>query len=202
MLPASSSVRRFHSWKNSHLELVLQLHEQQRQTVDKAHDVGTALIQRALHPQFPHAQEVVLPGRGKVDDLGTDLLGLASGLDTRHGHAVTDVLVLLLVDLHQRLAAHVLRHALDSLGDLLVGHPGIQRLQGLGKAPRQQHLLVTRAPQGAVQPQHLIKGIHRRPPQLLLQQFGGTGLYQLIFTEFLRHNDDYSIVKRLLRLLP
>ena len=132
--------------------MIFQFHKQQRQTVDKAHDVGTALVERTLHPQFPHAQEVVLLGRGKVDDLGAYFLGLAAGLDARHGHTVTDVLVLLLVDLHQRLAAHVLRHALDGLGDLLAGHPWIQRLQGLGKAPRQQHLLVTRAPQGAVQP--------------------------------------------------
>ncbi len=39
---------------------VLQLHEQQRQAVDKTDDVRPATVQIAAHPQLPHAEEIVV----------------------------------------------------------------------------------------------------------------------------------------------
>ena len=39
---------------------VLQLHEQQRQAVDKADDVRPAAVQIAAHPQLAHAEELIV----------------------------------------------------------------------------------------------------------------------------------------------
>ena len=106
--------------------VVFQLHEKQGDAVDEAHDVGTAAIEVAMHPQLTHAEELVLIGRIEVDDLGAHLFGLAGGFYARHGHTVPEILILLLVDLHQRLAAHAFRHALHGFLQLLLSEPRVE----------------------------------------------------------------------------
>ena len=106
--------------------MVFQFHEKQGDTIDEAHDVGTAAIEGAMHPQLTHTEEFVLVGRVEVDDLGAHFLGLAVGFYARHGHTVADVLILLLIDLHQRLAAHTFRHALHGFLQLLFSEPRVE----------------------------------------------------------------------------
>ena len=123
--------------------MVFQLHEKQRDAVNKAHNVGTAAIEVAMHPQLTHAEELVLIGRVEVDDPGVHLLGLAVGFYARHGHAVPDILILLLVDLHLRLAAHALGHAFHGFLQLLLGEPRVEGFEGLAEMADKQHLMVS-----------------------------------------------------------
>ena len=126
--------------------MVLQFHEEQRQAIDEADDVSSAMIEGSIDPHLAHTEEVVLLRRSEVNDLGTYLFGFAIGLDARHGHTILDVLILLLIDLHQRLAAHVLGHALHTFLQLLVGQPRVQRLQCLAETTCQQDLMIGAAP--------------------------------------------------------
>ena len=38
---------------------VLQLHEQERDTVDEAHDIGAASVNRSLDPELAYGEEMV-----------------------------------------------------------------------------------------------------------------------------------------------
>ena len=39
---------------------VLQLHEQERDAVDEAHNIGATSVQRSLYPELAHYEEVVV----------------------------------------------------------------------------------------------------------------------------------------------
>ena len=166
-----------------HLHVVVfQLHEEQRNAIHEAHNVGTAAVQSAMHPQLAHAKELVLVGRSEVDNLGLHLFRLAVGFGSGDGNAVTNHLVLLLVDLHQRLAAHVFCHVLHTLLQLLVRQPWVQRLQCLAEMAKQQHFVVAVATESTIWAKRLlVEGVDALPPQLLLHEVGGALLYQLVF---------------------
>ena len=83
--------------------VVLQFHKQQRQTIYETHDVSPSMIERTIHPHLTDTQEVILLRRSEVYHLSAYLFRLAVRLYTSHGHTILDVLILLLVDLHQRL---------------------------------------------------------------------------------------------------
>ena len=125
--------------------VVLQFHKQQGDTIHEAHDVCSATIQGTMHLQLSHAKKLVLIWRSEVYHLGAYLFRFAIRLNTNHRYTITNQLILLFIDLHQRLRAHVLRHTLHALLQLLICQPGIQSLQGLTQMACQQHFVVIRA---------------------------------------------------------
>ena len=112
---------------HSHI-MILQFHKQQGYAIYESHDVGPATIEGTMHLQLPHAKELILVRRSKVYHLGAYLFRLAIRFGASHWYAITNQLILLLVDLHQRLTAHVLRQALYTLLQLLIRQPGVQSL--------------------------------------------------------------------------
>src|SRR5262245_56096575 len=85
----------------------LQLDKDQRQAVDKAHEVGASVVVRhayALDLQFAHCQEAVVDGGvvTEIDHLRTSMARLASEVTPLYWHALSDIAVVLAVVLHQR----------------------------------------------------------------------------------------------------
>ena len=76
---------------------VLALDEQQGQAVDEAHDVGSPTVEVAAHPQFAHAEEVVVLRRLEVKDLQPLPHPLALVVVEGDQHAVAQQVVLLAV---------------------------------------------------------------------------------------------------------
>jgi len=78
---------------------VLQLHEQQRQTVDETDDIRPAAVQIAAHPQLPHTKEMIVIQMIEIEDPQVLALGVAES----DLHPALDQCVLFAVGGGQRL---------------------------------------------------------------------------------------------------
>ena len=155
------------------LVMILQFDEDKRKTIHEAHHICPALVDRSLYPQFPYGNKLVVIHIGKVHNLGTYQFSLAIRLQASDRHTITHVTILLLVDLHQRLRAHVAGHALDGFCQLLVGHPMVETFQCQAKMPCQYDLTLCLASQRTLFTKYLIvESIHRLPAKLFFQEFG------------------------------
>ncbi len=92
-----------------------EFHEQQRQAVDKADQIGPAAIGRPPHPQFPCRQKMVLARLLKVEDPQAAFDEFAVGAAKLHLHAVFEERVFLLIDLQGRLGKRIVRDLPDRL---------------------------------------------------------------------------------------
>ena len=99
--------------------MVLQFHEEQGDTIHIAYDVSPTAIQCSMHLQLTHTQELVFLRRSKVNNLCLHLFRLDIRLGASYSDTITNQLILLFVNLHQCLRAHVFRHALHALLQLL-----------------------------------------------------------------------------------
>ena len=80
---------------------VFQLHEQKRQTVDKADDIRPPAVEVAVNLHFLHREEAVFFRVLKVDHHGAALLRVPVGAADGDGDAVAKKEVFLLVDLQE-----------------------------------------------------------------------------------------------------
>ena len=76
---------------------VLQLHEQQRQTVDKTDNVRPAAVQVSAHPQLPHTEETVVLRDIEVEHPQTLANPFALGVAEGDLHPVLDQFILFAV---------------------------------------------------------------------------------------------------------
>lgn len=122
--------------------ILLQLHEQQGNSIHKTHDIGAAAVEVAVDFQLFDGQKVVVFRVLKVDDRRFLLLCPAAGALHSNGNAIPNQGILLLVDLHERGSGEAVLHLLLSLVQLSGGEPWIEPLEGLPKIPGEQNLLV------------------------------------------------------------
>ena len=161
---------------------VLALHEQQRQAVDEAHDVGPAPVEAAAYPQLPHAEEVVVGGIIEVEDPQALAHQIARVVAEPDLHPVAHQRVLLPVG-----GGDALRGG-DG-GDLphrvVVGGFGKVRVQGgelLAQRAGQDYLAVGGAAQQAVRSEVLLfVGVDRFPAEPFLQVLGSGLLDEGVF---------------------
>ena len=78
---------------------IFQFNEQQRNAIDKAHNVCAAAVEISMNFQFPNGQEVVLIRVQEVNYLRTLFLGSASRTFDGERNSVPDQAILCLVDL-------------------------------------------------------------------------------------------------------
>ncbi len=121
---------------------VLQLHEEQRQAVDEAHDVGPPAVEVAPHPEFPDAEEVVLLRFGKVEDPEALPHPIALHVTERDLHAVADEVVLLAVRRGHRQCGRCCDDLPDGVVVGLAGEAGVQFDKFLPEMPRQDDFAV------------------------------------------------------------
>ena len=165
-----------------------QFHKQQRDAIDKAHNVGTAAVQVAVDLQFLDGEKMVVARVLEVDHGGVFLLCLAAGLLHGDGDAVPDQEILLLVDLQQGGGGQAVFHEPLGLVHLSGGDPGVQAQQGLPEIAGQQDLLVALAAKGAGFAQLLgVVGIDDLPAQLVPEQVAGAALNQDVFGVVVAH---------------
>ena len=127
----------------------LQLHEKQRNAVDKAHNVRAFVIQITVNFQLLNCKKTVVFRVLEVDDGGVFFLCPAARLLYCDGDAVPDQEIFFLVDLQQGCGGQAVLHEPLGLVQLGGGEPGIQAQQSLPKIPGQQNFLVAFAAQGA-----------------------------------------------------
>ena len=133
---------------------VFELHEQQRQAVDKADDIRPAAVEVAVDLHLLHREEVVFRRVLKVDEGGAPCLAFPVRAADGDGDAVAQEEVFLLVDLQKRRGGEPLLQRSDSLADLGGRDPGVELLQRCAEIPFQQDLFIACPPQRAVFPQH------------------------------------------------
>lgn len=168
---------------------VFELHEQQRQAVDKADDIRPPAIEVAVNLHFLHREEAVFRRVLKVDHHGAALLRAPVRAANGDGDAVAQEEVFLLVDLQERRGGEPLLQRPDGLADLGGCDPGVEFLQRSAEIPFQQDLFVACPSQRAVFPQHfLVVGIDHIPSQLVMQQIPRRLLDKDVFGIVIRHS--------------
>ena len=168
--------------------VVFQLHKQQRNAVDKADDVGAAMIVFAVNLHFLDREKAIVIRVEKVDDSRPLDFGLAAGSPDRHGNTVADEGVFFLVDLHERSGGKAIFKYRLGFDDLLVRDPRVEFLEGSAKIPRQQDFFVVLPTQRSVDSQFLgVVGKNNVPAQLVPQQISRALLHEDIFGIVLAH---------------
>ena len=177
------------------LVMILQFDEYKRNTIHEAHHICPTLVDRSLYPKFSNGNKLVVIDIGKIHDAGTYLFCLAIRFQASDRHTITQITILLLVDLHQRLRAHVAGHALDGFRQLLVGHPRVETFQSHTEMAHQHHLALSLTSKCSLFAKHLvIEGIHRYPTKFLFLQLGCRFLYEKVFAIVFCHNYKYLLL--------
>lgn len=167
---------------------LFQLHEEQGDTVNKAHDVRAPTVQVAVDFQLPRRQKVVLLRVLEVKHCRHSRLRPAAGLFRRHWDAIPDEKILLLVGLHEGGGGQPTLQLLLGLVHLCVVDPRVQPFQRRPKIPRKEDLMVVPPPEGAVLPQDLLViGKRYLPPQLIPQKIAGALLDENVFGVVVGH---------------
>ncbi len=176
---------------------VLQLDEEERDAVDEAQDVGPAAVGVARDPQLAHDQEAVVGRLPEVEDAQPQVLCRAIRPLHGHRHAVPVVVVLLAVDLDQRLD----RAGLDDEAHRLIvrvgRQAGIEFLQRGAQLAGQHRLALAAPAQGAVGAEHfVIVRVDRVPAEDVAEVVGGGDLHQAI----LGHGAAHVTISPLIRI--
>ena len=176
--------------------VLFQLHKQQRQAIDKAHNIRPAAVQVSVDFQLLNGKEVVVPRILKVNHHSVLRFRPATGLFHRNGNSVPNQEVFFLIDLQQRGSGQVPLHDFLGFFHLPRGNPRIQPQQSLPKIPGQQNLFIAFAPKAAVFAQLFrIVGKGNLPPQLPLQQLAGGFLDEDIFGIVVAHKITCFLLK-------
>ena len=157
--------------------LLFQLDEQERDTVDKAHDIGSAAVQIAVDLHLLDREKMVFGGLFEIEDGGVAGLVCTARLSDLYGDAVAEHGILFLVDLHEGGRGYKGAERLDGRISVFFRHPVVIVKEGAAQIPRQHDLLVGSPAQRAVLAQHLgVVGVDHIPAQLMLQHVAGAVL--------------------------
>ena len=179
---------------------LFQLHKQQRNAIDKAHDVGAAVVEIAADFQLLDGQKMIAFRVLKVNQRRTLFLGFPTGTLYRDGNPVPDEIVFFLVDLHEGSRGKVALQLAHGLLYLACREPRIQPRERLLHIPGQQDFMITPAAKRAAFPQTLgVVGKDDLPAQLPLQQVPGAFLHEDVFGVVVAHGItfqfcDFSLV--------
>ena len=124
---------------------LFQLDEQQRNAIDKAHNVRSAAVQLRVDLHLFYGKEVVVFRVFEVDHRRASDFGAAIRPLDRHRDAIPQQKILFLVDLHQGCGGNVRREFLLHLVQLVRGEPRVQAQKRLPKIPGQQHFPIAGA---------------------------------------------------------
>ena len=161
---------------------VLQLHEQERDAVDEADQVGASAVERPLDPQLAHREEVVVLGVVEVEDAQATRLHAAARVAIRDLHAVAQEIILLLVGLQCGLGRAHLDDGANGVVDGFARQARIERIECLVEVAREHHLFFTGAAQRPVRPEGLcVAGVDRVPAESFLEVVGGGLLDERVF---------------------
>ena len=167
---------------------LFQLDKQQRNAIDKAHNVCTAAVQLRVDLHFFYGEEVVVFRVFEVDHRRASDFGAAIRPLDRHRDAIPQQKILFLIDLHQGCGGNVRREFLLHLVQLVRGEPRVQPQKRLPKIPGQQHFPIAGAAQRPVRPQLFgVVSHHDLPAQNILQQVACAVLDKDIFGVFAAH---------------
>ena len=167
---------------------LFQLDEQQRNAIDKAHDVRSAAVQLRVDLHLFYGEKVVVFRVFEVDHRRAPRFGAAIRPLDRHRDAIPQQKILFLIDLHQGCGGNVCREFLLHLVQLIRGEPRVQAQKRLPKIPGQQHFPIAGAAQRPVRPQLFgVVSQHHLPAQNILQQIACTVLDKDIFGVFAAH---------------
>ena len=159
-----------------HIE-ILQLHEQQGDAVDKAHDIRPAAVQFAVNFQFLDGQKVVVQRVIKIKYPNTPDFRLSVRLLDRNRDTVPEIAVLLLIDLDQGGRGQVILQLLHRVLIESIRQPGIQLHHGLPEVTPEHDFPIVFPSKGAVFAQLLrVIGIGHLPAQFVLEQIPCTVL--------------------------
>ena len=167
---------------------LFQLDEQQRNAIDKAHNVCPAAVQLRVDLHLFYGEEVVVFRVFEVDHRRAADFGAAIRPLDRHRDAIPQQKILFLVDLHQGCGGNVRRKFLLHLVQLVRGEPRVQPQKCLPKIPGQQHFPIAGTAQRPVRPQLFgVVSHHDLPAQNILQQVACAVLNKDIFGVFAAH---------------
>ena len=167
---------------------LFQLDKQQRNAIDKAHDVRSAAVQLRVDLHLFYVEEMIVSRVFEVDHRRASDFGAAIRPLDRHRDAIPQQKILFLVDLHQGCGGNVCREFLLHLVQLVRGEPRVQPQKRLPKIPGQQHFPIAGAAQRPVRPQLFgVVSQHHLPAQNILQQVACTVLDKDIFGVFAAH---------------
>ena len=167
---------------------VFQLDEEQRDAVDEAQDVGPAAVGVARDPQLAHDQEMVVRRLLKVEDPKPQVLHGAIRPLHGHGHALPVEVVLLAVDLDERLDRAGLNDAADRLIVDVAVRPGLSFASAAAQFAGQHHLAIVAPAQGAVGTEQLVVvRVDRIPAEGVVEIGHGSGLHQAVFSHGAAH---------------
>ena len=151
--------------------------EEDRDAVDKSHDIRPAAVQFAVDFQFLDGQKVVVQRIIKVKYPHTPDFRLSVRLLDRNRDAIPEIAVLLLIDLDQGGRGQVILQLLHRV--LIEGfrQPGIQLHHSLPEVTPEHDFPIVFPSKGAVYAQLLrIVGIGNVPAQLVMEQISCTVL--------------------------
>ena len=168
---------------------LFQLDEQQRNAIDKAHDVRSAAVQLRVDLHLFYGEEMIVFRVFEVDHRRASDFGAAIRPLDRHRDAIPQQKILFLVDLHQGCGGNVRRKFLLHLVQLVRGEPRVQVQKRLPKIPGQQHFPIAGAAQRPVRPQLFgVVSQYHLPAQNILQQVACAVLNKDIFGVFAAHS--------------
>ena len=124
---------------------LFQLDKQQRNAIDKAHNVCPAAVQLRVDLHFFYGEEMVVFRVFEVDHRRASDFGAAIRPLDRHRDAIPQQKILFLIDLHQGCGGNVRREFLLHLVQLVRGEPRVQPQKRLPKIPGQQHFPIAGA---------------------------------------------------------
>ena len=124
---------------------LFQLDKQQRNAIDKAHNVCTAAVQLRVDLHFFYGEEMIVFRVFEVDHRRASDFGAVIRPLDRHRDAIPQQKILFLINLHQRCGGNVRREFLLHLVQLVRGEPWIQPQKCLPKIPGQQHFPIAGA---------------------------------------------------------
>ena len=163
----------------------LQLDEHQRQAVDKAHQVGTAVVvgrAQASELEFTHHQKTVVSRVAKVDHRCLRLAQLPLRIAVADRHPIPHQFVKRLVVLQQRARKVMARQLDDGVFNGRAWQLRVEFDQRRAQVAHQHHVALAGAAQRAGGAKSfLIPGIDAVPAQHLLQMLGKGGLHQTVF---------------------
>ena len=124
---------------------LFQLDEQQRNAIDKAHNVCPAAVQLRVDLHFFYGEEMIVFRVFEVDHRRASDFGAAIRPLDRHRDAIPQQKILFLIDLHQGCGGNMCREFLLHLVQLVRGEPRVQPQKRLPKIPGQQHFPIAGA---------------------------------------------------------
>lgn len=163
-----------------------QLHENQGDAVHETDDIRPSPVQRPLHPQLLHREEMIPFRMEEINQHGAPFLRGPVPAPYRNGDSVTEKSIFLLINLKERCRGQVPLQYLCGLPDLGLRHPRIQPGHSRMEILRQQRVPGALPSEGAVPAEGLLL-CHDHGPAQLLQQLARRIADHYIFRIFPVH---------------